>query len=216
MFRPPALVLCCLLLAACDSYHDPKAAQTPGQAREATDHFQYGGEGGRQYSAAGQITRDNVQHLQPLWSFHTGEVSRGSADVWSPTSFQLKQILAEGLLYVCTPFNRVVALDPLTGAQAWAFDPQIERKAYYSNMLTCRGVSYWKDSQASGGDACASRIFTNTNDTRLIALDARTGKPCDDFGEQGFVDTSRGIGESSYPGEHHHTSPPASSPLRAS
>ena len=202
------LLLLCLAISACDTYRDPPPVTDPAQTREASNYLPYGGDGGRQFSDSGLINRDNVHRLKPLWSFHTGEMSSGSAEVWSPTSFQLTPILAEGLLYICTPFNRVIALDPLTGAQAWAFDPKLELKAHYSNMLTCRGVSYWKDAGKQDGEMCASRIFTNTNDTRLIALDAQTGTPCSEFGEAGFVNTAKGIGEASYPGEHHHTSPP--------
>lgn len=110
--------------------------------------------------------------------------------------------------YICTPFNRVVALDPLTGVEFWSYDPAIELKAHYSNQLTCRGVSHWQGDQAETGKACAARIFTATNDARLIALDAKTGTPCPGFGDEGSVDTSKGIGEAAYAGEHHHTSPP--------
>jgi quinoprotein glucose dehydrogenase len=51
----------------------------------------------------------------------------------------------------------------------------------------CRGVSYYHDARAAGA-VCADRIFTATQDARLIALDARSGKPCADFGAAGTVD----------------------------
>jgi quinoprotein glucose dehydrogenase len=58
--------------------------------------------------------------------------------------------------------------------------------------LTCRGVSYhdarWPGATAAPGGECAQRIVTATNDARLIALDARTGRLCRGFGQGGQVD----------------------------
>ena len=39
------------------------------------------------------------------------------------SSFQATPIVVEDTLYYCTPFNRVFALDPQTGAEIWMFDP---------------------------------------------------------------------------------------------
>jgi quinoprotein glucose dehydrogenase len=196
-------------VSGCDSYSDPGRGSEAASLREASEYPGYGGPGGRQFSEGSLITAANVGRLKPLWSYRTGEVSRGSKEVPSTTSFQLTPILVEGVLYICTPFNRVVALDPLTGAEHWSYDPKIDLSGHYSNQLVCRGVSFWRDVEAAPTQACATRIFTATNDTRLIALDARTGKPCAGFGNGGEVDTSRGPGEARYVGVHHHTSPPA-------
>ena len=57
--------------------------------------------------------------------------------------------------------------------------------------------------------ACRRRIFTATNDARLVALDAATGAPCKDFGESGQVDLNHGVGEQLWRGEYQVTSPPA-------
>lgn len=195
--------------SACDNYRDPEASTQVAQVRTTSDYASYGGDGGRQYAGAGLITATNVDQLKPLWSHHSGDVSAGSDQVYSTSSFQNTPILVEGVLYMCTPFNRVVALDPATGAEFWSYDPKIELKAHYSNQLVCRGVSYWQDQEKIADQTCARRIFTATNDTRLIALDASTGEPCQEFGEQGEVDTSRDVGMASRIGEHHHTSPPA-------
>jgi quinoprotein glucose dehydrogenase len=201
--------LLALLLVACESYRDPGAGDGPARVREASEYGAYGGSGGRQFAAAAEITPANVHRLAPLWSFHTGEVSRGSAEIPSTTAFQLTPILVEGVMYLCTPFNRVVALDPATGAEHWSHDPKIDLGGNYSNQLTCRGVSYWRDNAGPGTGACASRIFTATHDNRLLALDAETGKPCAGFGKAGAVDTTVGVGPSRYLGVYHHTSPPA-------
>ena len=72
----------------------------------------YGGDaGGTRYSSLRDITPQNVARLVPAWEIHTGDVSDGSGDV-SATSFQATPILFEDTLYVCTPFNRILALDP--------------------------------------------------------------------------------------------------------
>ena len=105
-------------------------------------------------------------------------------------AFEAAPILAGGRLYVCSPFNAVSALDPGTGRQLWRYDPHIATKhMYYPNSFNCRGVAFWHDPQSGTkpGAVCANRIILNTNDLRLIALDAATGKPCEGFGDHGTV-----------------------------
>ena len=87
------------------------------------------------------------------------------------SSFQATPILFGDSLYFCTPFNRVIALDPETGAERWAYDPHASREGVYN--LNCRGVASWVDARAPRGALCRTRIFTGTLDARLIALDAR-------------------------------------------
>ena len=195
-------------LSACDNYKDPEATADTPRVREASSYLNYGGAGGRQYTHGNLITADNINKLKPAWSYHTGEVSTGSEEVTSTTAFEVTPILAEGVLFFCTPFNRVVALDPATGAEFWSYDPKVDLKGNYSNQLVCRGVSFWKDSKKPDSETCASRIFSTTNDTRLLSIDAKTGKLCPDFGEAGIVDISKGPGEARYTGVYHHTSPP--------
>jgi quinoprotein glucose dehydrogenase len=204
-----ALLVALFLLVACDNYDDPLATTDPAIVRDATSYPVYGGKGGRQHAEGDLITPENVNRLKPLWSYHTGDQSSGSKQVSSKTSFEVTPILVDGLLYFCTPYNRVVALDPANGAERWSYDPKINLKANYSNNLVCRGVSYWRDTDKKDDEQCATRIFSATNDTRLFSLDSKTGKPCADFGNAGFVNTSEGPGEASYIGEYHHTSPPA-------
>ena len=89
----------------------------------AQDWPTYGGDaGGRRYSTAAQITPDNVHLLAPAWTFHTGDSPHADGH---GASFEDTPILADGRLLVCTPSDRVIALDPATGAQQWAFDPKL-------------------------------------------------------------------------------------------
>jgi quinoprotein glucose dehydrogenase len=170
----------------------------------------YGGDqGGRRYSPLTQITPVNVNRLKAAWTYRTGDVSDGKGEIPSKTAFEGTPILVDGTLYFPTPFNRIIALDPETGAERWIYDPKIDLKGHYANQLVSRGVAHWHDSAAPDDGPCGARIFAATNDARLIALDARTGHPCADFGDAGIVDLKRGVGETQGSGEYQVTSPPA-------
>jgi quinoprotein glucose dehydrogenase len=158
-----------------------------GTARAAEPGWPtYGGDqGGQRYSGAAQITRANVGRLTQVWSFSTGDMaSKGAA--MHRASFEVTPVLDDGRLFLCSPFDEVSALDPATGRQLWRFDPRIDPRLHYPNSFVCRGVAWWQDPKRSQG-FCASRIFLATNDRRLIALDADSGKPCGNFGRGGTV-----------------------------
>ena len=172
--------------------------------------------GGQRFSPLNQITRENVKRLKVAWTFRTGDVADGTKTLVA-SQFEATPIMVDGMLYLATPFDRVIALDPVTGEQRWSYDPGINIKMPYGDGLTCRGVSTWPDAKETAiahrrvADQRANhsrRIFIATNDGRLIALDAGTGKPCPDFGNVGMVDLKAGI-DASRPGEYHFTSPPA-------
>ena len=166
----------------------------------------YGGDaGGRRYSAAGLITRDNVHLLAPAWTFHTGEQPRPKAP---GASFEDTPILADGRLLVCTPSDRVIALDPLTGRQEWAFDPKLPADLYPNSDFLCRGVAIWRDAEAAPDAACRARVALATLDARVIELDLATGRPCEGFGDHGTV-TLTPDRPLLYPGELVLDSPPA-------
>ena len=107
----------------------------------------YGGDaGGQRYSAADLITRANVHLLAPAWTFHTGERPRPGPH---GMSFEDTPILADGRLLVCTPTDRVIALDPATGRQEWAFDPKLPADLKPNADFVCRGVAVWHDAEAA-------------------------------------------------------------------
>jgi len=145
----------------------------------------YGGDGGGQrYSAARLITRSNVHLLAPAWTFHTGERPSSGPN---GKSFENTPILADGRLLVCTPSDRVIALDPLTGRQEWAFDPKLPANLAPQSTFVCRGVAVWHDAKAMPDAACRNRVALATLDVRVIELDLATGRPCEGFGEHGTV-----------------------------
>ncbi|RMG27293.1 MAG: pyrroloquinoline quinone-dependent dehydrogenase [Bacteroidetes bacterium] len=170
----------------------------------------YGGTwAAERYSPLTQITPENVAHLEVAWTYHTGDVSAGSEEIPSTSAFEATPILVDSMLYLPSPFNKVIALNPETGAERWVYDPQIDLSGNYANQLICRGVSYWKDTACAEADPCRGRIFMGTNDGRLIALDALTGQPCEDFGQKGEIDLVQGVGKLLFKGEYQITSPPA-------
>src|SRR5262249_36843020 len=135
-----------------------------------------------------QINRDNVSRLHRVWTYHTGETDRAGnrTDRHSIAPFESTPIVVEGVLYFSTPSNRVIALDAETGAEIWKYDPQAgtEQRRYYQH----RGVSYWQS-----GDGRSRRILFGTFDGKLIALDAKSGKPCENFGNSGIVNLRAGL-----------------------
>ena len=176
------------------------------QGAEDGDWPTYGrDQGGTRYSPLKQINRENVTALRVAWTYHTHALDPRS-ELDKKAAFEATPILFEGRLYLSTPFDQVIALDPASGAEKWKYDPDIDRTASYSEV-TSRGVAAWADSSAAADAACRSRIFIGTIDARLIALDARTGKPCDGFGEHGAMDLTRGV-ELRDRGDYQVTSPP--------
>lgn len=162
--------------------------------------------GGSRYSPINQINRHNVTQLRAVWTYRTGHLAAGSQAA-ETIQFEATPIMVDGTLYLSTPFNRVIALDPQTGTERWSFDPKLDLSIPYAEGFTSRGVSTWLDPTRSAGTPCRRRIFVATNDGRLIALDGKTGKTCADFGNNGQIELTRGVG-SFRPGEYHFTSPP--------
>jgi quinoprotein glucose dehydrogenase len=177
------------------------------QASKDTDWPTYGNDpGGMRYSPLSEINRENVSKLKVAWTFHTGDVSDGSHDR-RRSGFETTPIVVEGTLYFTTPFNRVIALDPATGKQRWSYDPKIDLTLDYGDGLVNRGVATWLDSARPAGKPCHRRIYEALQDARLVSLDAATGKPCLDFGDNGLVNLRDVPGYRA--GWYHMTSPPA-------
>lgn len=172
----------------------------------ADDWPAYGGDaGGQRFSTAAQVTAANVSSLETAWTFHTGELGENLARA-DKLTFEATPILIGHTLYFSTATAVVFAVDATTGKERWRYDAKINRGVRYSEMSS-RGVSYWADG-ARKHALCGERIFFGTLDARLIALDARTGNPCTEFGQQGAIDLSRGVRLQDRP-DYAVTSPPA-------
>ena len=161
---------------------------------------------GSRYSPLTQIARENVSRLHVAWVFHTGDMQGGSGDV-RRSGFESTPLVVDGTLYLTTPFNRIIALDPDTGLARWTYDPHIDRNWDYGDGLVNRGVATWVDPRAAANTPCRRRLFEATLDARLVAVDGATGSPCAGFGDRGQV-SLRGVANYE-PGVYHSTSPPA-------
>ncbi|MFA1750430.1 glucose/quinate/shikimate family membrane-bound PQQ-dependent dehydrogenase [Xanthomonas campestris] len=156
------------------------------------------------YTPGAQITPENVKGLKVAWEFHTGDLKPKDSKLGY--AFQNTLLKVGDLLYICTPTQKVIAVEAANGKERWRFDPQTNPKAMAGvAATTCRGVSYY---QAPEGTAeCPTRIFWPMVDGRLGALDAQTGKLCASFGNNGYVDLNAGTGNTK-PGFVGPTSPP--------
>jgi quinoprotein glucose dehydrogenase len=198
-----ALACASLLLASIPFSY----GQAPGKAalnRSAGEWPAYGNDaGGMRYSPLSQVNDRNVATLKMAWTYQTGELATyEGTNAMKQAAFEATPIMIGRTLYFSTPSARVFAVDAATGKEQWVYDPAINLRMGYSE-ITSRGVSAWP-AGGSGKGKGASRIFVATIDGRLIALDAKTGKPIASFGDRGTVDLSRGMG-----GTISVTSPPA-------
>jgi len=132
--------------------------------------------GGGRFSPLTQITPQNVNKLAPAWTYHMNPTP-GVKTARMPTS-TTTPLVANGMLYLGTPYGRVVALDSTSGKQVWAYQlPAGDQPPF-------RGLGYWP-----GDGAHAPRIIFGSAQGRMIALDAKTGEPAKGFGTDGMVDT---------------------------
>src|SRR5262249_52602586 len=95
--------------------------------------------GGTRYSTLDQINRSNVSKLKVAWTYRTGDYNDGKK-TRSATTWQHTPLFVDGTMYIATPFNRVIALDPETGSEKWTYDPRVDLKISYDNQLNCRGL----------------------------------------------------------------------------
>ena len=157
--RSARLILTLSVLAAATLTTFTLAAQSPARRADADAWPFYGHDaGGARYSPLAQIDRANVSRLAIAWVFHTGDLSEGK-DGRKRSGFETTPIVVDGLLYLTTPFNRVVALDPETGTQRWAFDPIVELRGDYGDGLINRGLATWVDASRRASEPCHRRLF---------------------------------------------------------
>ncbi|MGE0408231.1 MAG: pyrroloquinoline quinone-dependent dehydrogenase, partial [Amphiplicatus sp.] len=159
----------------------------------STDDWRYYGNSqkGTRFSPLTQITPENVADLEEVWRFRTGV----------PYEFKNTPIQIDDSIYMCASGNIVISIDAATGEEKWRFNPLNKLSGWTwddlkrGNTFTrgCRGVSYYEAGEGYAG-ACPARILTGTTDARLIAINARTGERCEDFGENGEVDLREGLG----------------------
>ena len=182
-----------LLVAAVFATQSP----SPSKSAPSTEWPTYGHDtGGMRFSPVRQITPENAGQLEVAWVYHMrpaaavppapppagappaapaqgrGRFGRGGSGF---AGGQTTALVANGVMYIATPYNRVVALDPTTGKEVWVFQLP-------SGSPSARGVEYFR------GDAkTPPQIVFGTSNGRLYSLDAKTGLPNEAFGEKGSV-----------------------------
>ena len=140
----------------------------------------YGGDlGSTRYAPLDQITAENFNDLEIVWRFNTANLGPNP-----DFNYQVTPLMVDGVLYATAGSRRdAVALDAATGEMLWVYRlDEGERGANAIRRMSGRGVAYWTDGQ---GD---DRIFLVTIGYQLVALDAATGRPIPDFGDNGIVD----------------------------
>jgi quinoprotein glucose dehydrogenase len=163
----------------------------------------YGGDqGATRYSPLDDINRGNVAGLQVAWTWKPAERALPEFAT-QPGNFQNTPLMIDDVLYVSTPYNRVVALDARTAQELWRYDPEPFKDGQPPNGtgFVHRGVAAWRD------EAGRLRIFMNSR-YRLISLDAKTGLPVPGFGANGIVDLTVGLSWKVNPLHYTNTSPP--------
>ena len=165
------------------------------------------------YSPLDQLTADNFADLEVAWRWETADthlvyegphgatvvsadtlfemLEADDPDLWvtrpGPGRFVATPLMVDGILYLSTPLYQAAAIDARTGRTLWVHDPRIyEAGTPAPAPWAHRGVGYWEN----GGDA---RIVWGTGDGFLMAVDAATGLPAADFGDNGRVDLTDGL-----------------------
>lgn len=157
-------------------------------------------EGGSRFSPLDQINAGNVGKLEKAWTYRVGYgVDNLEANL------EMTPLKVGNKVFICTPYNDIIALDPVSGKEIWRHRSGVDRKGWvYSN---CRAVTYYEVPGATG--VCAKRIISTQFGGWLKALDADTGQLCPGFGDGGMVDLRKGLTVFDHPGYYYPTSAPA-------
>jgi quinoprotein glucose dehydrogenase len=215
MNRLPAALLAGAAIVTSGAYY-AVAQSKPAQAAIASSEWPtYGHDpGGMRFSPLTQISPANVGQLNVAWVYHMkppaaavparagavvpaqGRGGRGRGSGFAPS--QTTPLVVGGVMYISSPYGRVVALDPTTGKEVWVF--QVPREA---GSPSTRGVEYWP------GDArTPPQIVFGTSIGKLLSLDAKTGTPNEAFGDKGIVDLNTPEILQGLPGSNGLSSPP--------
>ena len=141
---------------------------------------------GGHYISDSQINLNNIKTLDVAWTHRSGDFRQGdnfidgiSGEKPLQTGFQATPIHYNNALFYCTPYNRVISLNPENGKVIWAYDPQVDLSKF--GVPRCRGVSSWTNPALNEEAKCKYMIFAPTMDARIIALDATSGEKCNNF-----------------------------------
>ncbi len=211
VYRPRTWAVSTVVLLVAMALH-ARAQQIPGSSSDSTAALArgewpaYAGTyASIRYSPLDQINAGNVANLAIAWRWMSPDhaVRAANTDIDPSAVHQGTPIMINGVLYTSTSLSQVAAIDAMTGATKWVFDPAAYKFGMPTNLgWVHRGVAYWRD----GVD---ERIVMLTGHAFMIALDAKTGRPIESFGDKGTVDLSQDLGRPIVARSHYgHTSPP--------
>jgi quinoprotein glucose dehydrogenase len=155
--------------------------------RPPVDWAFWGGDpGSAHYSKLADINTGNVAKMRQAWTWKTGETELKEYGT-RPGMFENTPIVIDNVMYVTSPYNKVVALDPEKGTVLWSYDPKsyVDGQPPNGTGYVHRGIAIWRNGNKA-------RIYLNTR-YRLVSLDAKTGRPVNTFGDNGVVDLSQGL-----------------------
>ena len=169
----------------------------------------YGGDNGsNKYSALNQINSDNVSQLVTAWEWDSpdnalvADIMQSSGPMLRPGPFKSTPIVVNGIMYLPTTYGQIISLDPASGETYWVFDTKTYQDGRPTNLgFNVRGVAYWEDSRKT-------RIFFATNNSYLWSIDSNSGLPDPEFGENGRVDLTLGLGREVDRSQYGVVSPP--------
>lgn len=194
--------------------HAPTAPARPPEAGWPV----YGHDpGGMRYSPLTQIAPHNVAQLQLAWTYETHDAAHASNEAGGSARApadaaqagpaqaggsrrarisQVTPLVIGDVMYLVTPYNRALALEPETGKEIWRFDVK------EMGTPAMRGLAYWP-----GDERVPATLFFGTSAGFLIALEASTGRPARGFAEKGILNLRAGITEK-FPDAHFGLSSP--------
>ena len=145
----------------------------------------YGGDKAfTRYSPLDQINRDNVKNLQFVWERPAVDplLTTKFPDIKAPNYFRGTPIIINGVLYAPDGVGLVEAFDAATGQTKWVQQP-VEPTLKDASGQSTRGVAYWSKG--------SEERIVSVRGEYLYAMDAKTGLPCRDFGENGRLSLNR-------------------------
>jgi quinoprotein glucose dehydrogenase len=147
-----------------------------------------GDKAGSRYLAGGKVSAQSVKSMKVAWrwAMPDNKIWQDNAELRTWVN-QSTPLAIDSVLYSSSPMSMVSAIDGKTGRTLWTYDPKAYVEGTPPNLgFISRGLSYWADGEDK-------RILVGTGDGYLIALNAKTGKPIESWGDKGRIDMTKGL-----------------------
>jgi quinoprotein glucose dehydrogenase len=155
--------------------------------------------GGERFSPLTQLTPENVSGLKIAWTYHMRPEGFSGGGGGRGSGFRPSEdtpLVRNGVMYITTPYSRVVAVDPVTGKELWSFPLP-------AGNPSPRGLEFW-----AGDGIMPAQIVFGSTDGKLYSLNAKSGEPNKSFGDNGVVNLNTEAIMHGLPGHNGLSSPP--------